>query len=1342
MSVVSNRYAVKAFAEHPITLWPIDDEAYFLSVISSNDQNLTIWDTDKCSVTTTEVFSISDDPPFKEEAKYYVIGDDEQVTSVTDIEISQSDIFQLQDLNQELKTLCINLYVYQDSTYINYYEFGYRYFNSSTLSNEERSFRVNASERKEWVNLHNTFDVDQFDSETVEFFIRFNVNNGGSAGDYNFVINGFSAGQWSESFCTKSLGSIPQLIPSSTELGSIYGLPSEQYGPLSDNAYYIVENGRLLSKNNSVPMVFGSENVTSLYPSDTNLPSFIFPGKGFLSEKGRYRSFTLEFWLRIDVNTNTERKILGPLDSDYGVYVSENHITLVFGNQIATHNIQNWYRPMLVHLVYSASRILLIINAEEVISIEIDQDSIILPLENEWMGFYSYADISLFQIDCISIYPYEVPLTVAKRRFVWGQGVDSQEIIDSSFKGKTASINFVNANYAVNSVYPDKERWDAGSYNNIIATTNSIEMPNYELPNIFLSGRDTSIWYQDNKKVNDVEYIEEHPSFITFRPNLNQEETEWQIEGTNWTEKCYLQFSTANVLGAPISAIYGIFELKEDIEVSRPLIHIVNVLNGKRFEININSYELSYTFDGTELFSVDTSTQEHIVAGIHIPSLSQNFGYDLASFFSSYDNLEIYVGGAPDTTNNIYETFEGKIYKISFSNADNYSEISTFFSSSGFANYDEENLLDYFATYTLSPFEKYNRFFLDISISALWEEYIPLYYFAKYISLNGQADYYDLDFLQFNVGYQPYIEKNLVPLDEETYEEIFNNQIKLREIDFSNSSIQMFATFQLLAEGANEPIQSFPYTKELTSTYTVDASLENTQLDPYKAYKTKFYIKDGSVIYPPKNISIEDVAIVIHMVINHQGILTNPIQIRNLEISSRSLDNNSANPISTKFGKNVYPYTKNGIYFNYKNKNSVLIGKENFPYLYLTDKSGMQILQPRQLNKESGIFIPINESKQEPHYVSAMQIFIKNNIEDVVSMSLPIFQINSLNESINFMIESDQSEERYRVYAINRLTGQQYQNLFFYKNGIPCPELYIEKNEWNVISLLFPDPLNFSSHTGSINIYSGITFNNFSYFLSEGLDEIASIIPRIWQDVLSDGVGNNFSWRYWYGTTDINLTPNTSFETDTVGYSSPQTLSLNTNTLYSYQGDNSGKVIISNTSDTEIISIDSGIAVESGQSYIITAKFYVENGSPLIGKTITISGEGGSGYTNSTNSLVTPTLISNGWVVARRIITMSSTTMPKISARLNNTTGSSSATLYTDDWKIEKVISSPQIKQWRNVYVLDSGTQYSLTPSDIFSSYIGTNNDVVDDDFGISVFNDDFTSFSEILWSSFSGKPA
>ena len=63
---------------------------------------------------------------------------------------------------------------------------------------------------------------------------------------------------------------------------------------------------------------------------------------------------------------------------------------------------------------------------------------------------------------------------------------------------------------------------------------------------------------------------------------------------------------------------------------------------------------------------------------------------------------------------------------------------------------------------TVSPFDIYGKFFLDISIAANWEEYYPLSMFSDY-AIDAQGNpFYGLDYLQFNIGYPSFIEKNEV----------------------------------------------------------------------------------------------------------------------------------------------------------------------------------------------------------------------------------------------------------------------------------------------------------------------------------------------------------------------------------------------------------------------------------------------------------------------------------------------------------------------------------------------------------------------------------------------------
>lgn len=1222
MSIASNRYAAKLFSEHPVAIWPLDDDAHFLSLISNDDRDITEWMLTNCSTTSTPVLPETPSP-FKNDVEYFGISGDHLVLGESGgtISIKSPPIFTFNSLNQDLKNFSINFYLYQESIFTSSYEIGFRYFDTFLGQYKEVLYQSAAAPQPGWIRFNQTFDVPEFDSDTCEIILKINVFGGGSENAYLFIMNGLSVGQWSETFSSRTLGSNTSPIPSSTGLLSMSGIEADQYGPLSENGYYVVENGKLLARNNGIPLVFGSENCVQLNASSNGNPSFIFPGKGVLSEEGRYKSQTIEFWMKIKPNTKIDRRIFGPLNSDYGIYVSEGFITLSIGNNFQSYNVYEWYRPMLVHLVYNETNCQLYINGESVIDIEIDRNDLIFENENAWLGFFDYEDIDIFEIDCISIFPYPVPLQVATRRFVWGQGVESQQVIDNFFKGTSTAFSFPNTEYSSNVVYPDKERWDSGYYNNLTTTRTSLTVPNYSLPEIFLSGAETTLWYEANSIVNDLEYpLSDHPKFITFRPNVNEDGDEWIRNGPEWNEKSYLQFSTTNIASAPISALFGIFEVEDDIENERPLIHIVNSLNNKRFEINISSYSVSYVYDEQELFSTNIEEVNHFAVGIHIPTIIDNYGSELANFFSFYDSLQIYIGGAPDTVSKQYETFEGKIYRVSFSDASNYNKISSHFNDNGTIKYDDDELLiGHYSTYTVSPFVRYNKFFLDISISSNWEEYYPLSIFADYaFDSEGQA-FYGLDYLQFNLGYPSYIEKNQIsytgpawetyskfdqafsyPIQKsyaildnelitgyENYEDMENNLITETVIDTSKSSVDIFATFQLISEGANQTLDSFTFTKELTQSMTIDAEKENTTVNPYRAFKTKFRIVDGTIIYPPKNIKFEDVALTLHFNIEKDCILSQPLSIRDMSISAQTLNISQPNPIGTKFGKKVYPYVKRGIYFDYKSKNPVLIYNNSNPYFYLSENSGIKVLTYNSISNEYLVSIPINESKQNNINIAAVQLFAKFDIDDVIATPFPLFEIQHKDSTIEFIGELDSSSLRTKISARDKFTKQQYSNISFYQNGIQSNSVFLEKDHWSAIGIIFPEPIVFSNFTGAVNLFGGLHFDNISYYLSEGLSEISSTIPRTWQAVLVEDSENNFDWAYWYN----------------------------------------------------------------------------ENGTS-------------------------------------------------------------------------------SIKRWDSVYLLTQEDEFSLDASDIFATYSGTNANIIDDGSGISIFNDDFYIYSNILWSSTVGKPA
>ncbi|MEY3312107.1 MAG: hypothetical protein RL348_1450, partial [Bacteroidota bacterium] len=359
MPTILNSYASNVYSEHSLATWPLDDDVSFISLITADQRKFTNWTLSNCTASNNPSPLPDIGSPFNSNIYSAIIGNVPSVDGQI-IEAISPGIFSFNQLSQYMQTFSLNMYLYQDSVHVEWYEIGFRYYDNFEENDVDIVQKIIAPENKGWINFNFTFDVPEFDSDLCYLIIRSSVVTGGAPGDYNFIVNGLSVGQWSENTSSKSLGVHPVSLPESCNI-DLKGVESEQYGVLSENAYYIVdEDNSLLAKNEGIPMVFGSQNVTKIYsPSDNFSPSFIFPGKGMLSEYGRYLEYTLEFWLKIDPRTKNERRILGPIDSDYGLYVSEGFLSLLIENKIISHNVSNWYRPMLIHIVFKNDSVLL-----------------------------------------------------------------------------------------------------------------------------------------------------------------------------------------------------------------------------------------------------------------------------------------------------------------------------------------------------------------------------------------------------------------------------------------------------------------------------------------------------------------------------------------------------------------------------------------------------------------------------------------------------------------------------------------------------------------------------------------------------------------------------------------------------------------------------------------------------------------------------------------------------------------------------------------------------------------------------------------------------------------------
>ena len=1200
MTTDINQYAERVYSEHPIAMWSLDETVYYIALANENSRFFTNWDLTGCYADDSPDLIDITSSPFPSSNIYSSITKSNALAGT--VRVVSPVLFGAGDINSSISTFCVNIFLYQKPTYINWFKVGYRYLDALSVQQEVLSDEILPPEIESWVNFNNVYPIPESFSGNLEIVIEIDFDESSSdLSSRTLIMNGLSVGQGSETTCYENLGSQFVSLPDTTNISGMYGVSADQYGILSNNGYYLVRNNELLSKNDAFPIIFGAKSSTKIYPSNVNLPSFIFPGRGMLNEAGRNKQYTLEMWIKLDPKTNSAKKIIGPLSGDDGIYVKEGFITLVIGDEIASHCVSEWYRPMLIHIQMKENNASLVINGEQVLSIPLNRKTIDLPNDTDWWGVYSYPSIEAFNIDCISIYPYIISDIVAKKRFVYGQATPGIQSIDNGFSGTPITMDFSTAEYNSNIIYPDIARWDAGYFNNLNATKNYISVPDYTLPNINIGGRDVQQWYRDNYIVYGLDYPSgESPYFITFRPNItydiNGDPVSWSSEGIDYVSQSYLNFPSLSLLNDSLSAVYGIFEVEEDIAEPRTLMSFVNTINGNTFDINIESDKVKYLYNGAAILDTSGNPAERditigteILVGLNFESSGIEFGYDISRFFSAPSSTQLYIGG------NGTNTFEGKIYLVGFSNQTNYEEISTNFSSDGLAITDNYELLfDHIASYTLVPEREYGHLFLDVSVSSQWEEYFPLTYFASYVKDENGNPIYDLDMLQVNLGYVS-VESNVVwtyaelkdayltldyqDLKDSTYENYFNlkkNNTTGNSINVSNSSLQAYLTFQSIAEGANLPLSDFTYTKQLDESHVIDPDLENTDIFTERAYQTKFVFTDNVIVYPPKSKSFEEYAMVAHFNIKQRSILKNPLKIKSFEITSKNLNyaNNNAdqrNYVGTKFGTKMYPEIDFFGTLDGKSKNPFFMYKTATPYIYTTKKSGVKvvnkssIVNPTTINQYR-VSIPVNSNASYSFKVGAITFFLLGDLPETID-EIPFVEINYKNGLIALILNKTESETIIKAYSkptyeilsggdssttnwidywdcgysdslpnvfinidiasldqSNDPTGYtEITGLSFYQNGKYVKSPSIKNNEWNSIGISFPDQLDFSEYAeGGISLYGGFTFNDISYYLSEGLGIKTDLNIRTWDGVLNDDyVGDPVTpeniWSYWSG---------------------------------------------------------------------------------------------------------------------------------------------------------------------------------------------------------------------------------
>jgi hypothetical protein len=1083
----SNLYAEKIFAEHPLGLWTLDEKCDYLSMIldeSWRDMSSS-WASTPVSTRTTSTMATA---PFADSIVNTIV-----VSSSGPLVLKSSSV-----LTSKTDNFAIGTYInIAPATTASSVRLGYSLLSSPSTIIYGPSIPVGKT--GSWKFFSSTFTGITPGVNNIQTVIEITYS-GSSA---TFYINGFTVGNNSEEFNAVSLGTT--LV---RDNNYFYGLRDcvkfKNYGSDKNSAFLDPNLGpitELQTRNSSIPMVYGAQNTTIL-KNYLYVPSF-----GFFEKSGAGSTLTLEFWLRLDDGKNSStlsgdlNRIVGPDYADNGLFVDGNNLILKIGENSCSYYVGEKFRPMLIDIVLENKSASLMINGEVVASTIFDKQAILDQVGTSTTGYLSFQPIPVgkMELDCIAIYPYAVSSDIAKRRFVYGQGVSFPENILTAFSGEAISLDFPFAKYSKTYDYPDSASWSQSVSDNIAISQQKISSPVYSLPTYVCSDKTISITDWSKKLI----LTPTTSSPINMKPTLS-------FENLN----SYLFYPSLNILNNKINGIVGTFTIANgDTSTNKQILFkLFNQSTKDYFEITRSESTIYYTYKKNQeepvlMYSFSVTSSNAFRVGIDIPGIIFKYP-QLQEFFSNQNSLSLYLLGDYDGQDTaLSTTFNGSVTDFGFVTEKNMAEIESKFTDGILAESTVTDSLSisYILMKPVSPDPR-----LNVSTKSYWQTQVPLSTLSTQVTQSDETNIETLDFIQINIdlGIKKLKDTNL--------------------IDTSIDPVKVFVTFQYIADGANKPLTDF-----------TELSYDKIVLQPSTGWESKKYrVVDGTIIYPPEpsdGRSFKDISMCIHVEVIAENSLTKQISLRYIKLSSKNLSDNSSlknvpiNSIGTKIGKSLYPYKEltSGNFENisYKEKNPFKIFRGGAPHLFLSNDSGISLVGDYA---DRGLFMNINKNSSADSNISSMQMFLIWNNGLFPTSPTKIFDLKTDAGTIIFYIKSISSTNKDRGYIY--ATGPTGTDIAFYLNGNYVINPFINVNEWNSLAVSFSPQLQLNA-TGYLRILSPILVNNISVYQLDPTTLGQQVSYKIWDEI--DGT-NSTLWSSYSSVTWSDMFKSSSIATPTV----------------------------------------------------------------------------------------------------------------------------------------------------------------------------------------------------------------
>ena len=153
MTVLSNLYAEKLYSEHPIAIWHLDDNADYISLISDANReslfdstvNWIVTNADDTYSPSASVLKAMSPYPFPNESILSL----EIIDENSDIELETPGFIGFDDIDLNLITFTLGVWVYSESRFLTSLSIGYKYSGGSTVFKDINL--LDTQEKRVWI---------------------------------------------------------------------------------------------------------------------------------------------------------------------------------------------------------------------------------------------------------------------------------------------------------------------------------------------------------------------------------------------------------------------------------------------------------------------------------------------------------------------------------------------------------------------------------------------------------------------------------------------------------------------------------------------------------------------------------------------------------------------------------------------------------------------------------------------------------------------------------------------------------------------------------------------------------------------------------------------------------------------------------------------------------------------------------------------------------------------------------------------------------------------------------------------------------------------------------------